>query len=83
MVPAITSSSSPSSTEKEFRVDVSFPPLLLKVRDAARTLTLSERKLWALTNSGDVPCVRIGRAVRYSPADLVNWIDEKKNSSMN
>ncbi|MAT68933.1 MAG: hypothetical protein CMJ58_05360 [Planctomycetaceae bacterium] len=53
-------------------------PLLLTPRDAAQRLAISPRKLWALTASGDVPCVRIGRSVRYDAADLAAWIDAQK-----
>ena len=45
-------------------------PRLLKPKEAADSLAISERTLWALTESGDVASVRIGRAVRYYPADL-------------
>jgi predicted DNA-binding transcriptional regulator AlpA len=52
--------------------------LLLNARDAATALAISPRKLWELTNGGDIPCVRIGRAVRYDPADLQDWIAGQK-----
>lgn len=52
--------------------------LLLRPRDAANALAISQRKLWELTRCGDVPAVRIGRAVRYSPADLAAWIDRQR-----
>lgn len=51
---------------------------LLKQDDAARRLAISPRKLWELTNRGEIPCVRIGRAVRYDPEDLRAWIDNAK-----
>jgi len=51
---------------------------LLTARDAAKFLAISPRKLWQLTNCGDIPCVRIGRAVRYDPFDLRRWIDARK-----
>ena len=54
-------------------------PRLLRSDDAARALAISPRKLWALTAGGEVPCVRIGRAVRYDTADLQEWIDEHKS----
>jgi excisionase family DNA binding protein len=44
--------------------------LLLTPRQAAAALAVSERTLWGLTKAGKVPCVRLGRAVRYSPDDL-------------
>lgn len=56
------------------------PALLVKAREAARLLSISERKLWELTNCGAVPCVRIGAAVRYSPADLEAWIENQKSA---
>jgi excisionase family DNA binding protein len=48
--------------------------LLLTPREAAAALAISERTLWTLTDTGAVPCVRVGRAVRYAPADLENYI---------
>lgn len=56
-------------------------PLLLTVRQAAKMLSISERTLWGLTKSGDIPAVRFGgRNVRYDPADLRAWIDSTKKS---
>ena len=52
--------------------------LLLKPCDAAETLSISPRKLWAMTNAGEIPCVRFGKSVRYDPADLREWIDSQK-----
>ena len=49
-------------------------PLLVNALDAATMLAISPRKLWELTNCGEIPCVRIGRAVRYKPVDLHEWI---------
>lgn len=54
------------------------PTLLLRPSDAARALAISPRKLWELTNRGDVPAVRIGRAVRYAPSDLAEWIEAQR-----
>jgi hypothetical protein len=58
--------------------------LLLRPRDAACALAIIERKLWELTNLNLIPCVRIGRAVRYSPLDLQAWIEvQKRNEPLN
>lgn len=54
------------------------PPQLLRPSDAARVLAISPRKLWELTNRGELPAVRIGRAVRYDPCDLTAWIETAK-----
>ena len=56
------------------------PRLLWKSREAAAALCISERTLWKLTDEGKIPCVRIGRAVRYDPADIRSWIDSQKKA---
>ena len=53
-------------------------PRLLKVDEAAKLLSISARKLWELTNCGEIPRVRIGRAVRYDPRALEAWIAKQK-----
>ncbi|MDA1054624.1 MAG: helix-turn-helix domain-containing protein [Planctomycetota bacterium] len=55
-------------------------PMLLTPRQAANTLAISTRKLWSLTNCGEVPSLRIGRLVRYDPADLRQWIELQKTT---
>ena len=52
--------------------------LLLTPREAAEALRISERKLWGLTASGQIPSLRIGRSVRYDINDLRDWIDARK-----
>jgi excisionase family DNA binding protein len=52
--------------------------VLIKPRDAAKRLAISERSLWEVTNRGGLPCVRIGRSVRYDPVDLANWVERQK-----
>jgi excisionase family DNA binding protein len=52
--------------------------LLWTSREAAQALRISERKLWGLTASGEIPFVRIGRSIRYDLKDLIRWIDERK-----
>ena len=43
---------------------------------APRLLSVCEKILWGLTAPrGPIPCVRIGRAVRYSVEDLRAWIN--------
>lgn len=50
--------------------DTKQPALLVKPEAAARLLAVSPRTLWSLTRAGVVPCVRLGRSVRYSPDTL-------------
>jgi len=51
---------------------------LLRSREAAKRLAISTRKLWELTNRGSLPHVRVGRAVRYDPADLDRWVEDNR-----
>jgi len=53
--------------------------MLLKPREAAETLSICERKLWSLMNSGEIRVVRCGSSTRYTPDDLRRWIE--KNTS--
>ena len=53
-------------------------PHLLTPREAAETLRISDRTLWTLTQRGDVPCVRIGRSVRYDADDLRQFVARQK-----
>lgn len=39
---------------------------------------MCEKTLWSLTQNGQIPAVRIGRAVRYDPRDLAEWIEKSK-----
>ena len=53
---------------------------LIRPADAAEALAISSRKLWAMTNAGEIPCVRFGRAVRYDPEDLREIIEDLKKN---
>ncbi|HMO14420.1 MAG TPA: helix-turn-helix domain-containing protein [Pirellulaceae bacterium] len=52
---------------------------LLRPREAAEWLKISERSLWSLTQSNEIPSVRIGRSVRYELADLIAFVESRKN----
>ena len=54
------------------------PSRLLRVKEAATLLAVSTRTLWAMTNSGQIPCVRLGRSVRYDPGDLDRTVERHK-----
>jgi excisionase family DNA binding protein len=50
--------------------------LLMSVRETARRMSISIRKLHAITRAGEIPCVRIGSRVLYSPASIQAWIQK-------
>ena len=62
------------------QTDNQFPrgQLLLTSRQAAEALQISERKLWGMKASGEIPRVLLGRSVRYDLRDLQRCIDERK-----
>jgi excisionase family DNA binding protein len=47
---------------------------LMTPRQTAQRLAISERHLFALTHSGQLPCVRVGKCVRYSVETIRNWV---------
>lgn len=51
---------------------------LLKSKEAAKYLCISEKTLWNLTNAGEIRAVRMGRLVRYDPTDLDEFIQRSK-----
>ena len=55
-------------------------PTLLTRREAAAILRISERMLFTLTKRGDVPCVRIGRSVKYRPSDIAAFVEQNLRS---
>lgn len=70
--PAEAGSAPPESTRK---------PLLVDRSEAARLLSLSERTIFTLTKSGQLPSKRIGRNVRYSVDELVAWLSKTTNAT--
>jgi excisionase family DNA binding protein len=52
--------------------------LLLTPLQAAECLSISPRKLWAMTAAREIPHIRVGRCVRYPIDDLKHWIEEQK-----
>ena len=55
-------------------------PLLLDEREAARLLGVAPRTLWSLADTGEVPCVRIGRRKLYSVSSLHEFIRQRESA---
>ncbi|HEY2841614.1 MAG TPA: helix-turn-helix domain-containing protein, partial [Pirellulales bacterium] len=49
------------------------PPILCNLAEAARLLAVSDRKVWGMANKGELPCVRVGRCLRFRFDDLREW----------
>ena len=52
-------------------------PILVTLRQAAAMLAISERTLYTLIKDGQIPTVRLERAVRIRVADLEGWVAAK------
>ena len=57
---------------------VNEPPPLLTTKDVARLLAVSPRKVWELSNCGELPPIRIGRAVRFDQKDVELFIKRRR-----
>lgn len=58
--------------------DQALDRLLLRPKEAARALGISERTLWG----SDIPRIRVGkRGIRYSVEDLRRWIEAQRTGS--
>lgn len=49
----------------------------LRPKEAAKALGIGERLLWEMTNAGEIPHTRLGRAVIYPVAELERWLADR------
>jgi len=54
--------------------------LLLTPSEAAAALRISPRLLWSKTKLGEIPCIKIGKCVRYDPQALAEMIANMKST---
>jgi len=52
-------------------------PVLLRVAEASRLMSLSRTKVYEMAEKGEIPVVRIGTAVRIPRRKLLAWIEER------
>ena len=53
------------------------PVLALRPKRAALALGIGVRKLWELTNRGEIPHARLGTAIVYPVTTLREWLQTK------
>ncbi len=58
----------------------SLETLLLTAREVAQALRVSVRTVQIMTGRGELPCVHLGRLVRYDIADIKRWIGDHKTA---
>jgi excisionase family DNA binding protein len=58
-------------------------PQAYRVRDAAAILNISQRSLWRMVATGEVPCVRYGpQTVRILASDLRAFVQSKRTGRL-
>ena len=50
----------------------------ITLRDMQQVLGIGSTKAYELVASGEVPSVRIGRAIRISRKELEHWLEEQR-----
>ena len=58
------------------------PRLLVSPRECAKILSLCEKTVWNLTKRGEIPCLKIGRSVRYSLPVLEAWVKDHSETKL-
>ena len=63
---------------------IEVPPqrLLLRIPEVAETLGIGRSKIYEIIASGELPTVRVGRAVRISVTTLQKWVEEREQQNM-
>ena len=51
--------------------------VLLRCEDVARVLNISRSMAYQLIQRGEIPSIRLGRAVRVRPQDLADFIAQR------
>lgn len=52
---------------------------LLTTDQTSKHLGITIRTLYTLTQRGDLPCIKVGRSVRYDPRDIEEYLARNKS----
>jgi hypothetical protein len=53
------------------------PVLALRPKQAAKALSLGVRKLWELTNRGEIPHIKLDKVILYPVDALRDWLAQQ------
>jgi excisionase family DNA binding protein len=53
----------------------------LNVRQVAELLGVSDKHIYELAAQGKLPAFRVGKAVRFDPQDVADWLRKRKPSN--
>ncbi len=56
--------------------------LLLRIPEVAKALGLGRTKVYELIAAGELPVIRLGRAVRVSVTALQKWVEEQNHQRL-
>ncbi len=56
--------------------------LLLRIPEAAETLGIGRTKIYELIATGELPTIRVGRAVRISVSTLQKWVETREQQGV-
>jgi len=59
------------------------PEKLLTVKELAAVTRMSVRWIHEQTRLGDIPCYRLGRALRFDPNEVQRWLMENRAAGPN
>lgn len=57
-------------------------PVLLKINDAAALASVGRSTIYELINAGELPTVRIGRAVRIPTRAIREWVERMEREQV-
>lgn len=66
----------------ESQNEVSSQRLLLRVSEVAKALGLGRTKVYELIAAGELPVIRLGRAVRVPVTALQRWVEEREKQNL-
>lgn len=62
--------------ETDTRTRVRPKQALLRARDVANWLDISEWRVYDLVRQNLIPCVKMGRSIRFRPEAIERWLEQ-------
>ena len=56
--------------------------LLLRIPEVTETLGIGRTKIYELIATGELPTIRVGRAVRISVSTLQKWVENREQQGI-
>ena len=56
--------------------------ILLTTQEVATQLNVSQRTVARRINNGELPIIKIGRSIRVSKADVINFVEQQRRYNL-